>query len=380
MGEDVERYPPYRIRFMKRACVQTGYEPPREGANEAELYEHALGFLDRFIEEAEARDLPVRHRLEAQSIVWGTLIYSSDGDQQEDEEEEDSPSLRLAATLEELAEELHLPIEFLRNVEVLLEEKKQVIFQGPPATGKTFVADKLARHLAGREDRCRIVQFHPSYSYEDFVRGYRPTLPDGGQPGFDLQGGPFLRIAQRAKDDPDGQYFLVIDEINRGNLAKVFGELYFLLEYRDTPMELMYRKAEEPRFTMPGNLYIVGTMNTADRSIALVDLGAAPAVRVRGFLHARGAGQGPAPSLAGGERPGRDGLGGGRRGARQRETGRPPRRSVLPYVEEHLYGERDKLSAFALDKLRGAGAPGGGMQEDAGVAQDSAGESDAAED
>ena len=153
-----------------------------------------------------------------------------------------------------------------RNIETLLEEKKQVIFQGPPGTGKTFVADKLARHLAGREDHCRIVQFHPSYSYEDFVRGYRPTLHDGRQPGFEIRDGPFLRIARRAKNDPDGKYFLVIDEINRGNLAKVFGELYFLLEYRDKPMELMYRNAEEPRFTMPGNLYIVGTMNTADRS------------------------------------------------------------------------------------------------------------------
>ena len=79
MGEDVERYPPYRIRFIKRACAQTGCQPPREAANEAELYEHALGFLDRFIEEAEARDLPVGHRLEAQSIVWGTLSYSGSG-------------------------------------------------------------------------------------------------------------------------------------------------------------------------------------------------------------------------------------------------------------------------------------------------------------
>ena len=400
MGENVERYPPYRIGFLKRACAQAGYEPPREGANEAELYEHALGFLDRFIEEAEARDLPVRHRLEAQSIVWGTLSYTnSDGERQE-YDEEDPPS-RLPATLEELAGELYLPIDFLRNIEALLLEKKQVIFQGPPGTGKTYVARELARHLAGREDHCRIVQFHPSYSYEDFVRGYRPTLSDGRQPVFDLEDGPFLRIARRAKNDPDGKYFLVIDEINRGNLAKVFGELYFLLEYRDTPMELMYRKPGEPQFTMPGNLYIVGTMNTADRSIALVDL----ALRRRFAFVDFSMREEPVKGLlrrwlAANDLDEMDWVADVVERANEKLDDhhaaigpsyfmRTPldeaaveriwKHSVLPYVEEHLYGERDKLSAFALDKLRGAGASGGGKQEDAGVAQDPNGESDAAE-
>ena len=400
MGEDVERYPPYRIGFLKRACAQTGYEPPREGANEAELYEHALGFLDRFVEEAEARDLPVRHRLEAQSIVWGTLSYtSSDGARQEGDEEDPLP-LRLPAMLEELARELYLPIDFLRNIEALLLEKKQLIFQGPPGTGKTYVAQKLARHLAGNEDRCRVVQFHPSYSYEDFVRGHRPTLSDRGQPGFDLHDGPFLRIAGRAKNDPDAKYFLVIDEINRGNLAKVFGELYFLLEYRDAPMELMYQKAEEPRFTMPGNLYIVGTMNTADRSIALVDLAlrrrfafvdfsmreepvkgllrrwlaandldemdwvADVVERANEELDDHHAAIGPSYFM--------------RKPLDEAAVERIWKHSVLPYLEEHLYGERDKLSAFALDKRRRAGASGGGKQEDAGVAQDPDGKSDAA--
>ena len=104
------------------------------------------------------------------------------------------------------------------------------------------------------------------------MRGYRPTLLDNGQPGFTLKDGPFMQMAKRAAKHPHGKYFLVIDEINRGNLAKVFGELYFLLEYRDEPMSLMYQEEGEPRFTMPDNLHIIGTMNTADRSIALVDL------------------------------------------------------------------------------------------------------------
>ena len=135
MGEDVEQYPPYRITFMTKAFAQTRYSPPQDDASEAELYEHALGFLDRFIEEAEARDIHVRHRLDAQSIVWGTLNLSrTEGGQEEDED--DPP----ANTLEELARELNLPVDFLQNIATLLEEKKQVIFQGPPGTGKTFVA------------------------------------------------------------------------------------------------------------------------------------------------------------------------------------------------------------------------------------------------
>ena len=164
------------------------------------------------------------------------------------------------------------PVGFLQEIETLLDDKKQVIFQGPPGTGKTYVAQKLARHLAGSEERVTLVQLHPSYAYEDFVQGFRPTLKDR-QPGFELRDGPLLRAAKQARadaqKDPDAKHFLVIDEINRGNLAKVLGELYFLLEYRDESIRLQY--SDKP-FSLPGNLYVIGTMNTADRSIALVDL------------------------------------------------------------------------------------------------------------
>ncbi|MYD69291.1 MAG: AAA domain-containing protein [Acidobacteria bacterium] len=256
MGEDVERYPPYRIGNFKKAFEQTGYPPPPKDANEAKLYEHALSFLDRFIEEAAARELPVRHRLDAQSIVWGTLLGPAPPD----------------ADLGTLARDLHLPVDFLQVIDTLLKERRQVILQGPPGTGKTYVARKLAAHLSESSRRVQLVQFHPSYSYEDFVRGYRPTLLDNRQPGFELKDGPLMRIAKQAEEDPDGKYFLIIDEINRGNLSKVFGELYFLLEYRDLPINLMYQDDQKSTFTMPDNLHIVGTMNTADRSIALVDL------------------------------------------------------------------------------------------------------------
>ena len=115
------------------------------------------------------------------------------------------------------------------------------------------------------------MQLHPSYAYEDFVRGFRPTLRDG-QPRFELMDGPLLWAAKRARAESKEKHYLVIDEINRGNVAKVFGELYFLLEYRDEKMRLQYQSHSGETFALPGNLYIIGTMNTADRSIALVDL------------------------------------------------------------------------------------------------------------
>ena len=132
--------------------------------------------------------------------------------------------------LQTLADELLIAPDFLHRVRDLLRDKRQVIFQGPPGTGKTYAARKLAMCLAGSEQRVRLVQFHPSYAYEDFVQGFRPTLDDG-QPGFKRRKGPLLTMAKRARKDREAQYFLIIDEINRGNLAKVFGELYFLLEY-----------------------------------------------------------------------------------------------------------------------------------------------------
>ncbi len=124
---------------------------------------------------------------------------------------------------------------FLRDIESLLEDKKQVIFYGPPGTGKTYVAKRLAMHLAGGDgNRVTLVQFHPSYAYEDFVQGYRPTLDDG-QLGYELKDGPLLQAAKRAEEEPDADHFLVIDEINRGNLGKVFGELYYLLSPLHNP-------------------------------------------------------------------------------------------------------------------------------------------------
>jgi alkylated DNA nucleotide flippase Atl1 len=164
----------------------------------------------------------------------------------------------------ELAAELHIPLVWLQECIDLLCDRPQLIFYGPPGTGKTFIAQRLAEHIAG--DNVRLVQFHPAYSYEDFFEGYRPN-PEGG---FELKFGPMRKIALEAKDDPSTPFVLIIDEINRGNLAKVFGELYFLLEYREKSVDLLYSDSGGG-FTLPPNVFIIATMNTADRSIALVD-------------------------------------------------------------------------------------------------------------
>lgn len=174
----------------------------------------------------------------------------------------------LPAISDDFARSLFLPRPWLQEIVDLLTEKKQVVFYGPPGTGKTFLAQALTEYLAGGKDRSRVVQFHPSYAYEDFVEGYRPDTTTEAQLTYRLSGGALLDIAQQARSDPDGApHFLVIDEINRGNTAKVFGELLYLLEYRKRSIRLQYSK----EFTLPENLYFIGTMNTADRSIALVD-------------------------------------------------------------------------------------------------------------
>ena len=196
------------------------------------------------------------------------------GEQTEDETAEvpDAPKTAdLQDPTQDLADELHIDLDWLQRTTRLLRQRKQIIFYGPPGTGKTYVAQKLAEAVTDA-DAVKLIQFHPAYTYEDFFEGYRPT-PNAAGDGVQLalRPGPFRKLVDRASDNPGTAYILIVDEINRANLAKVFGELYFLLEYRKHPIDLLYAEPDAEPFIMPPNVFIIGTMNTADRSIALVD-------------------------------------------------------------------------------------------------------------
>jgi hypothetical protein len=171
--------------------------------------------------------------------------------------------------LEEALEELFFEPEVTREILLLWQAKKNVILQGPPGVGKSFAARRLAYALMGKKDPARVgfVQFHQSYSYEDFVEGFRPTVT-----GFELKPGKFVQFCRMAEADPKRPYVFIIDEINRGNMSKILGELMLLIEAdkRSEDWSLPLASGSAP-FYVPANVYILGLMNTADRSLAVVD-------------------------------------------------------------------------------------------------------------
>lgn len=170
-------------------------------------------------------------------------------------------------TKKDFIEEVFMTDENYDQLSAILHRKKNIILQGAPGVGKTFAAKRLAYSIMGAKDDSRVamVQFHQSYTYEDFIMGFRPTCS-----GFELRKGIFYNFCKKAEVDIDHAYFFIIDEINRGNLSKIFGELFMLIESdkRGTPVQLLYT---DEVFTVPENVYIIGMMNTADRSLAMLD-------------------------------------------------------------------------------------------------------------
>ncbi len=419
LARDPTSNPFYMWSPFRTAYQMTGYPLVSVRAPPADKYGHAVDFLDEFIRQAANRDLALRDRLDAQSLVWcvtqstpeewdpQTLVKlegyrESRGDpptNPPDGPETPCGDTTTAPDWPGLAARLLWETGHLEEIVADLEDKRQMIFYGPPGTGKTFVAKAIAEEYARVGGGFEIVQFHPSYSYEDFVEGFRPTL-EGGRAGFALRQGPLKRIAAAAAANPDATYVLVIDELNRGNVAKVFGELYFLLEYRREDIQLQYSEGE--RFRLPENLLFICTMNTADRSIALVDA----ALRRRFWFHGFFPDEAPIEGLLRrwltDNQPGaewvadlvdranehlndRDAAIGpsyfmdDKAELNDARVSRIWHRAVWPYIEEQCYGEDEKLASLRYESLltevnSGAPAPADAPTD---AERESGGEADA---
>lgn len=398
LATDLERNPPYRARSYFKAYELTGYSKPPADADEADSYQHALDFLDVLDREATERGLAMRDRLDGQSVVWcvthwgglsgwpaadrAALVRYLGGpidpepDDEEGENDPDPGQIEVPRSLDDLAASLLMDAGYLKRIDKLLRAKGQAIFYGPPGTGKTFVARKLADFIAdGDPSAVTLVQFHPSYAYEDFVEGFRPAEV-AGQPGFRITHGPLRRIAAAAGRRPEREHVLIIDEINRGNVAKIFGELYFLLEYRNEDIALQYSPDE--RFGLPPNLFILGTMNSADRSIALVDAALRRRFHFVPFFPDQPPVEGLLRKWLARHKPDMvwvaEVLDAANVRLEDRQLAVGPshfmrgdldadwvaliwEHSILPYLAEQFVGDEDRLKEFELDRLRGSTPP-----------------------
>jgi hypothetical protein len=272
-------YDPTRYTYYSKGALRHGYDhysptTPWPKGTMGEIYAEVCNFVQSVAEELKSHDVPVRDLIDAQSFVW--LSFGKTAKQElplpGPVAGSGSESIDIELVVKDLAKAVYWPEARARKLVDLVQRWGQVLFQGPPGTGKTFVAETLARLLSGDEDsRLEVVQFHPSYAYEDFIEGIRPTLTEGSDLAYHLQKGVFLKLVDQAIEYAEAQYFLVVDELNRANLPRVFGELLYALEYRgpEHPFRLPYSGTQA---YVPPNITLIGTMNTADRSIAHVDV------------------------------------------------------------------------------------------------------------
>lgn len=236
------------------------------------LFEKVEG-LTSPIDYATLKGCPELERMEYFQNLQGSLFKLTRGEYDfiVDMIREENPAAATASidayTKSDFLDEVYMTKNRYENLVAVLRNKKNIILQGAPGVGKTFAARRLAWSMMGEKDDSRIefIQFHQNYSYEDFMMGYKPV-----EDGFELKYGIFYRFCQKAANQPDKEFFFIIDEINRGNMSKIFGELLMLIEkdYRGTKATLAYNGLS---FSVPKNLYIIGMMNTADRSLAMID-------------------------------------------------------------------------------------------------------------
>lgn len=239
------------------------------------IYFEKLEGLSSPIDFATLKACPELEKMEYFSIIQGSL-FKLTKDEYEfiiDLIREENPVPTAEKNKDEYSKEKFLDQVYMTEAKydrlvAVLTRKKNIILQGAPGVGKTYAAKRLAYSIMGEkdDDRIEFVQFHQNYSYEDFMMGYKPT--ENG--GFEMQYGVFYRFCKKAENNPEKDYFFIIDEINRGNMSKIFGELLLLIEkdYRGTSSKLAYQNLN---FSVPENLYIIGMMNTADRSLAMID-------------------------------------------------------------------------------------------------------------
>lgn len=261
----------YESNPVKKVVALARIAQENDGEN---LYFEKVEGLSVPIDYATLKDIAELERMEYFQNPQGSLFKLTKGEYDlimdliRDENPLPENTEQLATyTREDFLSEVYMTGDSYDTLKNILLKKQNIILQGAPGVGKTFAAKRLAYSVIGVKDESRIefIQFHQNYSYEDFIMGYKPSGD-----GFELQNGIFYKFCMKAANNPEAPYFFIIDEINRGNMSKIFGELLMLIEkdYRGTKATLAYNGLQ---FAVPKNLYIIGMMNTADRSLAMID-------------------------------------------------------------------------------------------------------------
>ena len=258
-------YPDKFISIGSRGRLQSIIDLFEIDTNENKISSKMSYIISKYIKE----NIPEVNDEDPQWIgyaLWRFTAAVEEDKIEDDEQETETPD---SYTKDDFLKEVFISEEKYDDIVSLLKRKKNIILTGAPGVGKTFMAKRLAYSIMGLKDNSKIefIQFHQSYSYEEFIEGYRPT----SKGGFSLEKGLFYKFCKEAENNKEKDYYLIIDEINRGNLSKIFGELLMLIESDKRGEKLTLAYSKEKDFSVPKNLYIIGLMNTADRSLAMID-------------------------------------------------------------------------------------------------------------